>query len=183
MSTTAAQLSRLRKGRVLSATEQERAFVLLGRGLSQTETIRKLKISKATWANTYAEHPEFRQGCESIFANRLKETEVQAFKMALGGSKTVKLVYNAQLDKSGNVVKGDNGKPIMLLTKREITISPPDWRAIEFLLRCRMPEVYSSKALQHEHAVESLDTIKAMLEGKMRERAKAALAPVQNGVA
>jgi hypothetical protein len=181
--TTAAQLSRIRKGRVLTQAEQDRACIYLGRGLSQEDTIRKLHISRATWQNTVAECPEFKQITESIYANRIKDVEIQGFKLALGASKTIKLTYVAQLDKSGHPVKDDDGKQVMLLSKREITLTPPDWRAVEFILRTRMPDTYSSKALAHDHAVESLDTIKSLLEGKMRERAKAALPPALNGVA
>jgi hypothetical protein len=153
----------------MSEAEQEKSLVLLGRGKRVSDICRALRLSYSTWTNTLEAFPEFRAATERMYALRMKEVEVTAFKLAMGGTKTVKTTYQAQFNKDGSPQKDENGEQKMCVVKREVTTVPANWHAVEFLLKTRMPEVYASKALAHDHNTESLETIRALLEGKAKE--------------
>lgn len=156
--------------RVLNEAERAKYLELYARGLSKDECVKHLRISTNALTLTRRMFPAFVEDINRIQVNRISSVEVEAFNGAMGSWSTVKTEYRATMKSDGTPALDKHGKPKMHLYSKVVTNHPPEWRAIEFILRARYAKKYGVVVNTNPNAsAESLENMKNLLIGRVSE--------------
>lgn len=167
---TAAELAEERKGRILTADEQDKYLVWYRRGLDRDKILKNMRISNSTYQLTRASCPEFIKALDEVTATRTKHVEVEAFKGALGAWEKVTTTYQMARDTRGNILRDLEGNSRLEIKEKKVEHYPPQWSAIQFILRTRMPDVYgTANHLMYDANTTNIDALTALLQAKAKE--------------